>query len=91
VIAVLLNPGAYVFLATTATALVADAASQGGRTLAFVTVAALLCGVSLMDSGMVLLGAGAHRVSPRFLRVLGDLLAFALGGLGVWLIVRGLA
>jgi threonine/homoserine/homoserine lactone efflux protein len=90
VIAVLLNPGAYVFLATTATALVADAASQGGRTLAFVTVAALLCGVSLMDSGMVLLGAGAHRVSPRFLRVLGDLLAFALGGLGVWLIVRGL-
>jgi threonine/homoserine/homoserine lactone efflux protein len=90
VIAVLLNPGAYVFLATTATALVADAASEGGRALAFVTVAALLSGVSLMDSGMVLLGAGAHRVSPRSLRILSDLLAVALGALGIWLVVRGL-
>jgi hypothetical protein len=40
---------------------------------------------------MVLLGAGAHRVSDRFLRVLGDVLAVALGALGVWLIVRGLS
>jgi hypothetical protein len=29
-------------------------------------------------------------VSDRFLRVLGDVLAVALGALGVWLIVRGL-
>jgi hypothetical protein len=47
-------------------------------------------GVSLTDGGMVLLGAGAHRVSERFLRVLGDVLAVALGALGVGLIVRGL-
>jgi len=90
VIAVLLNPGAYVFLATTGTAVVANAAAEGGRTLAFVTVAALLAGVSMMDSGMVVLGAGAHRVSDRFLRVLGNVLALALGALGVWLIARGL-
>jgi len=44
-----------------------------------------------MDSGMVLLGAGAHRVGDRFLRVLGDVLAVALGALGVWLVVQGLA
>jgi len=91
VVAVLLNPGAYVFLATTGAAVVAEAAHDGGRALAFVTVAALLAGVSLMDSSMVLLGTGAHRVSQRALRILGDGLAVALGALGVWLIVQGFA
>ena len=38
---------------------------------------------------MVRLGAGAHRVSDRLLRVLGDILAVAMGALGMWLIVRG--
>jgi threonine/homoserine/homoserine lactone efflux protein len=90
IVAVLLNPGAYVFLATTGTAVVADAAQDGGRGLAFLTVAALLAGVSLMDSGMVLLGTGARRVSERTLRILDDVLALALGALGVWLIVQGL-
>jgi threonine/homoserine/homoserine lactone efflux protein len=89
IVAVLLNPGAYVFLATTGTAVVADAAHDGGRGLAFLTVVALLAGVSLMDSGMVLLGTGARRVSERALRILGDVLALALGALGVWLIVLG--
>jgi hypothetical protein len=68
---------------------VADAAHDGGRGLAFLTVAALLAGVSLMDSAMVLLGTGARRVSERALRNLGDVLALALGALGVWLIVLG--
>ena len=89
VVAVLLNPGAYVFLATTGAAVVADAAHDGGRALAFVTVGALLAGVSLMDSSMVLLGSGAHRVNDRILRMLGDVLALALGALGIWLIVQG--
>ena len=50
----------------------------------------LLLGVSLMDSAMVLLGAGAHRVSERFLRILSDVLAIAMGALGVWLMIRGI-
>ena len=91
IVAVVLNPGVYVFLATTGTAVVASAVDEGGRGLAVVTVVALLLGVSLMDSAMVLLGAGAHRVSERFLRILGDVLALAMGALGVWLIVRGIA
>ena len=91
VVAVVLNPGVYVFLATTGAAVAAGAADAGGRSLATVTMLALLAGVSLMDSGMVLLGAGAHRVSERFLRILGDGLAVALGALGIWLIVQGLA
>jgi threonine/homoserine/homoserine lactone efflux protein len=90
IVAVILNPGVYVFLATTGTALVASAVHQGGRGLAVLTVFALLIGVSLMDSAMVLLGAGAHRVSERFLRILSDVLAVAMGALGVWLIVRGI-
>ncbi len=67
-----------------------NAAAEGGRTLAFITVVAMLTGVSMMDSGMVMLGAGAQRVSDRFMRVLGNVLAGALGALGVWLIARGL-
>ena len=90
IVAVLLNPGVYVFLATTGTAVVASAVDEGGRGLAIVTVVALLVGVSLMDSAMVLLGAGAHRVSERFLRILSDVLAVAMGALGVWLVVRGI-
>jgi threonine/homoserine/homoserine lactone efflux protein len=91
ILAVLLNPGAYVFLATTGTAVVADAAQDGGRGLAFLTVATLLAGVSLMDSSMVLLGTGAHRVRERALRIMSDVLALALGALGLWLIVQGVA
>jgi threonine/homoserine/homoserine lactone efflux protein len=89
VVAVLLNPGVYVFLATTGTAVVASALERGGRPQAFVTVIALLAGVSLMDFAMVLLGTGAHRVSDRALRILGDVLAAALGVLGLLLIVSG--
>lgn len=91
VLAVVLNPGVYVFLATTGAAVAADAGADGGRELAFLTVAALLVGVSLSDSAMVMLGAGAHRVSPRVLRILSDVLAGALAALGLLLIVRGLA
>jgi len=90
IVAVVLNPGVYVFLATTGTAVVASAVDQGGRGLAVITVVALLLGVSLMDSTMVLLGAGAHRVSDRFLRILSDVLAVAMGALGTWLVVRGI-
>jgi threonine/homoserine/homoserine lactone efflux protein len=90
IVAVVLNPGVYVFLATTGTAVVASAVDQGGRGLAVITVVALLLGVSLMDSTMVLLGAGAHRVSDRFLRILSDVLAVAMGALGVWLMLRGI-
>jgi threonine/homoserine/homoserine lactone efflux protein len=91
VTAVIVNPGAYVFLATTGTAVLADATDEGGRSIALLTALALLAGVSLMDSAMVVLGAGAHRVSERLLRILGDALALGLGALGVWLVIRGIA
>jgi threonine/homoserine/homoserine lactone efflux protein len=87
---VLLNPGVYVFLATSGTAVIASATRAGGRPTAVATALALLVGVSIMDSAMVLLGAGAHRVSERGLRVLGDVLALGLAALGLWLVLQGL-
>ena len=91
IVAVLLNPGVYVFLATTGTAVAADASRDGGRGLALVTVAALLAGVSIMDSSMVLLGGGgARRLGDRWVRAIGDVLALGLAALGVWLVVQGL-
>ncbi len=90
-IAVVGNPGVYVFLATTGTAVLADATDAGGRSIAVLTALALLAGVSVMDSGMVVLGAGAHRVSQRSLRILGDGLAVGLGVIGAWLVIRGIA
>jgi threonine/homoserine/homoserine lactone efflux protein len=90
-IAVVGNPGVYVFLATTGTAVLADATDAGGRSIAVLTGLALLAGVSRMDSGMVVLGAGAHRVSRRSLRILGDGLAVGLGVIGAWFLIRGIA
>ena len=60
VLAVLLNPGSWLFLATTGSALIADAASDGGRPAAVVTAVALMAGVSVMDGITVLLGGGAR-------------------------------
>ena len=91
VIAVVLNPGVYVFLATTGAAVVSGAADDGGIGLAFLTVAALLVGVSIMDTSMVLLGGGgARRMGERAVRVLGDVLAVALAALGIWLVLAGI-
>jgi threonine/homoserine/homoserine lactone efflux protein len=89
IVAVLANPGVYVFLATTGAAIVAAAVDDGGRPRAFLTVVALLAGVSAMDSGMVLIGAGARRASEGALRTLATFLALALAALGLWLVVQG--
>lgn len=90
VITVLLNPGVYVFLATSGAAVIGSATRAGGRPTALATAIALLLGVSIMDSAMVLLGAGAHRVSERALAVLDDVLALGLGALGVWIAAEGI-
>src|SRR5947208_6521207 len=61
VLAVLVNPGALVFLATSASALFADATQVGGHALAFVTAAAMVVGVMLVDGSMVLLASRGRR------------------------------
>src|SRR5205085_1093411 len=49
VLAVLINPGALIFLATSASAILAGAEGAGGRGFAFATASAMLAGVMVVD------------------------------------------
>jgi len=61
VLAVLVNPGAWIFLATTASAVLAGAARDGGRPVAFAAALAMLAGVAITDGGLVLVAAGSRK------------------------------
>jgi threonine/homoserine/homoserine lactone efflux protein len=65
VLAVLLNPGAWVFLGTTAAALMADALRHGGRSFAFLTAAAMTAGVAVIDGVFVLLASEGRSLLGR--------------------------
>lgn len=91
VVAVLLNPGAWVFFATTASAVIADASSGAGRSAALLTAFAMALGVSTSDLTFTLLGSGGHRVlGERGLRWVRIGLAALLGAIGVVFLVQGL-
>jgi len=91
VLAVLVNPGAWLFLATTASAVMADASRDGGRAIAMATAAAMLAGVAVADGSVVLVAsAGRRRLGERSLRVAGYLLAAGLAALGAFLVFEGL-
>jgi threonine/homoserine/homoserine lactone efflux protein len=62
VAAVLLNPGAWVFFATTASALMANATSDGGTGAALAAAVALAIGVSCSDLTFTVLGSGGLRL-----------------------------
>ena len=90
VLAVLFNPGALIFLATSASALLAGATVAGGRGFAFATAAAMLAGVMVVDGITVLVGAGGRRyLGRRPALVLGIVLATALAAIGAWLVFQG--
>ena len=91
VLAVLFNPGALIFLATSASALLAGATRVGGTGFAFATAAAMLGGVMAVDITTVLLGAGGSRLlSDRGRVILAVGLAAGLAAIGGWLILQGL-
>jgi threonine/homoserine/homoserine lactone efflux protein len=89
VFAVLLNPAAWVFLATTASALFATAAQRGGRALAVTSAVAMLAGVAAVDGTMVLVGGGVRRFRA-LTRWLAPALAVGLAAFGVLLLVEGI-
>jgi threonine/homoserine/homoserine lactone efflux protein len=76
VLAVILNPGAWIFLGTTAAALMADAIRQGGRGFAFLTAAAMTAGIVVIDGTFVLL---ASESSSRLGALGSARLAYVLG------------
>jgi threonine/homoserine/homoserine lactone efflux protein len=91
VLAIILNPGAWLFLAAVASPLIASATQDGGRSSGLLAAGALLLGASLGDLAVVLLGGmGIRRAGERARRWVRTGLGAVLAGLGVWLLVQGL-
>ena len=90
VFAVLLNPGAWVFLATTASALFATAVTKGGRPLSLLSAVAMVVGIALVDASMVLLGGGVRRFRAAGARWLTPILACGLAAFGILLVIQGI-
>jgi threonine/homoserine/homoserine lactone efflux protein len=90
-LAVLLNPGAWLFLAGVATPVLASAALGGGRASAVLTAVALEAGTATGDALLAILaGTGIRRLGAERVRLAQRLLAAILAALGAWLIYLGL-
>lgn len=74
--AVLVNPGAWIFFATTASTVVAQASAEGGRAAGVLAAAAMTVGVSAADLLSTAIGTGGRAL---------------LGERGLWWIRVGLA
>jgi threonine/homoserine/homoserine lactone efflux protein len=91
-LAVLLNPGAWLFLGAVASPLFAAASQTGGTGGAFFVAVALAIGLAVGDGAVVLLGGlGLRRAGDRATRWVRRGLAILLAGLGVWLLFNGLS
>lgn len=89
-LAVLLNPGAWLFLGAVAPPLFASAHQRGGAGSAVVVALVMMAGVAAGDSTVVLLGGIGVRRAPGSARQwIAWALAALLAGVGVWLIVTG--
>jgi threonine/homoserine/homoserine lactone efflux protein len=90
-LAVLLNPGGWLFLGTVALSLLSEATRQGGAGIGVLVALALSTGLALGDGGIVpFAGIGLRRASERSRRRLRQALATVLAALSVWLLVDGL-
>ncbi len=90
-LAVLLNPGAWLFLGTVASSLFAAASHSAGREGAVVAALALVVGLAMGDGAVVFLGGvGVRRAGERTGRWVRRILAVVLAGLGLWLLFSGL-
>ena len=89
-LAVLLNPGAWLFLGAVASPLFTEAGRSAGRAGALLAAVALIAGLAIGDGTIVLLGGlGLRRARRSVIVWTGHILAAALAALGVWLVVRG--
>ncbi|HTG47489.1 MAG TPA: LysE family transporter [Actinomycetota bacterium] len=91
IVSVLLNPGAWIFFATTASAVLANATHLGGTQAAVLAAIAMAVGVSCSDATFTVLGSGGRRlVGDRGLRWIRIGLASALIAIGLAFVVRGI-
>jgi len=92
VVSVLLNPGAWIFFATTASAVIVNATTRGGTSEALVAVVAMAVGVSCSDLTFAVLGSGGRRLfGDRGLRRIRTVLAALLLAIGVAFVWQGIA
>jgi threonine/homoserine/homoserine lactone efflux protein len=89
-VAVLLNPGAWLFLAAVAAPLFASAHQHGGAGSALVVAVVMMAGLAAGDGTVVLLGGlGLRRAEGRARQWIRWALALVLAGIGAWLLVTG--
>lgn len=87
-LAVLLNPGAWLFLGAVASPVFASASAAGGLANGLVAAVAMMAGTVAGDLAVVLLGAyGMRRFGDDRAGVIRRLLALLLGALGAWLLI----
>jgi threonine/homoserine/homoserine lactone efflux protein len=90
VLAILLNPGGWLFLAAVASPLFATAAKRGGTTSALVAAGMLVAGAALGDLGLVLIASlGLRFAGDRVGRWSRVGLAGVLAVMGAWLLLSG--
>ncbi len=93
VVAVVFNPGAWVFFASTASAALAAASADAGRAGALLTAVAMALGVSCSDLSFTILGSAGRRLfgdrGLRWIRLGLCALLFLIGAGFVWQGVRG--
>jgi threonine/homoserine/homoserine lactone efflux protein len=91
VASVILNPGAWVFFATTGSALIAKVTSDGGTASALAAALAVAVGVSCSDLTFTILGSGGRRlVGEGGLRSIRTGLAALLVVIGAAFVVQGI-
>jgi threonine/homoserine/homoserine lactone efflux protein len=84
------NPGAWIFFATTASAVMAEASADGGRDTALLAAAAMTLGVSLTDFGSALVGTGSRALlGERALTRVRAALSVLLLAIGIGFVVQG--
>jgi threonine/homoserine/homoserine lactone efflux protein len=89
-LAIVLNPGGWIFLGAVASPLLARATARGGTSGAIVAALALVAGAAAGDACLVALGGVAVRRAREPARARVRIaLAVLLAGLGVWLFVTG--
>lgn len=90
-LAVLLNPGAWLFLGAVASPLFSwSAAGGGGTTAALLAAVALMAGAAAGDAVLAVIGGiGLRRAPARVGEVVQRGLAMVLGLLGAWLLLTG--
>ncbi len=90
VVLVIVNPAAWIFFATTAAAVTAEASADAGRDAALATALAMTIGVSLTDLAATLVGTGSRMLlGDRGLVRIRTGLAIVLLVLGVAFVLQG--